>query len=66
MVSPAPRTALVLGKAISSAARGLSQAMIVYALAVLMGIKIDFAALNILGVAPSSPSVPACSRPSRS
>lgn len=51
MVSPAPRTALVLGKAISSAARGLSQAVIVYALAVLMGIKINFAPLNILGVA---------------
>src|SRR5450759_2129219 len=51
MVSPAPRSALVLGKAVSSAVRGLSQAIIVYALAVLMGIKIDFAALNILGVA---------------
>jgi ABC-2 type transport system permease protein len=51
LVSPAPRTALVLGKAVSSAVRGLSQAIIVYALAVLMGIKIDFAALNILGVA---------------
>jgi ABC-2 type transport system permease protein len=51
MVSPAPRTALVLGKAVSSAVRGLSQAVIVYALAVLMGIKIDFAMLNVLGVA---------------
>lgn len=53
MVSPAPRTALVLGKAVSSAVRGLSQAVIVYSLAVLMGIKIDFAMLNVLGVASS-------------
>ena len=33
LVSPAPRTALVLGKAFSSGARGLSQAVVVYGLA---------------------------------
>ena len=32
-VSPAPRTALVLGKALSSTVRGLSQAIVVYVLA---------------------------------
>ena len=51
MVSPAPRSALVLGKAVSSGARGLAQAVVVYILAVAMGVAVDFHALNILGVA---------------
>src|SRR4029078_3943157 len=33
LVSPAPRTALVLGKALSAGVRGMSQAVIVYVLA---------------------------------
>jgi ABC-2 type transport system permease protein len=40
MVSPAPRSALVLGKAVSSAVRGLSQAIVVYLLAFALGIAI--------------------------
>jgi ABC-2 type transport system permease protein len=51
MVSPAPRSAIVLGKAASAAVRGLSQAVIVYLLAVLMGIEVTFAPANIIGVA---------------
>ncbi|WP_257538417.1 ABC transporter permease [Sphingobium sp. CFD-1] len=51
MVSPAPRSALVLGKAISSAVRGLSQAIIVYVLALALGIAIDLHVLHLLGVA---------------
>ena len=51
MASPAPRTALVLGKAMSSGVRGLSQAVIVYLLAIAMGIDISFSPVNILGVA---------------
>ncbi|WP_262029272.1 ABC transporter permease [Microvirga sp. Mcv34] len=51
MVSPAPRSALVLGKAGSSGVRGLSQAVIVYGLAVLMGIDVSFAPAHIAGVA---------------
>lgn len=51
MVSPAPRSALVLGKAISSAVRGLSQAIIVYVLALALGIAIDLHFLHLLGVA---------------
>ncbi len=51
MVSPAPRTALVLGKAVSSGVRGLSQAIIVYLLAIAMGIDISFSPANILAVA---------------
>jgi ABC-2 type transport system permease protein len=51
MVSPAPRSALVLGKAVSSGIRGLSQAVIVYLLALIMGLGVDLNPLNILGVA---------------
>jgi ABC-2 type transport system permease protein len=51
MVSPAPRSALVLGKAISSGVRGLTQAFVVYALSFLLGIKLSFSPADILGVA---------------
>ena len=51
LVSPAPRSALVLGKALSAGVRALSQALIVYVLALLLGVGIDLAPLNILGVA---------------
>ena len=51
LVSPAPRSALVLGKAMSAGVRALSQALIVYLLALLLGVGIDLHPLNILGVA---------------
>jgi len=51
LVSPAPRTALVVGKALSAGVRALSQALIVYFLALLLGVGIDLHPLNILGVA---------------
>jgi ABC-2 type transport system permease protein len=51
LVSPAPRSALVLGKAMSAGVRALSQALIVYVLALLLGVGIDFNPLTILGVA---------------
>ena len=51
LVSPAPRSALVLGKALSAGVRALSQALIVYVLALLLGVGIDLHPLNILGVA---------------
>jgi ABC-2 type transport system permease protein len=50
LASPAPRSALVLGKAISAGVRALSQAIIVYALALFLGVGIDLAPLNIIGV----------------
>ena len=50
MVSPAPRSALVLGKATSSGVRGLAQALVVYLLAVALGIAVDFHPANIFGV----------------
>jgi ABC-2 type transport system permease protein len=50
LVSPASRTALVLGKALSAGVRALSQAVIVYLLALLMHIHTSFRPLDILGV----------------
>lgn len=51
LVSPAPRSALVLGKALSAGVRALSQALILYVLALLLGVGVDLHPLNILGVA---------------
>ena len=48
MVSPAPRSALVLGKALAAAIRGLVQAAFIYGLCVLLGIGIDFHPLNLV------------------
>jgi ABC-2 type transport system permease protein len=51
LVSPAPRSALVLGKALSAGVRALSQALIVYLLALLLGVGLDLSPLSIFGVA---------------
>jgi ABC-2 type transport system permease protein len=51
LVSPAPRSALVIGKALSAGVRGLAQAVIVYLLALVLGVGIALNPLNILGVA---------------
>ncbi|HLJ59714.1 MAG TPA: ABC transporter permease [bacterium] len=50
MVSPISRTALVLGKAISAGVRALSQGVIVYILALLMGIRTNWEPWNVAGV----------------
>ena len=50
LVSPTPRTALVLGKAISAGVRALSQAVIVYLLALALGVKMHWSAPALLGV----------------
>lgn len=50
LVTPASRTALVVGKAMSAGARALSQAVIVYILALLIGIRLDPHPLHVLGV----------------
>jgi len=42
MVSPAPRSALVIGKALASSARGVSQAIVIYLCAALMGVGLSF------------------------
>jgi len=51
LVSPASRAALVLGKALSAGVRGLSQALIVYLLAWLLGVKLNWHPLALAGVA---------------
>jgi ABC-2 type transport system permease protein len=50
LVSPAPRSALVLGKAVSAAVRGLSQAVIVYLLALVIRVDVDLSPLHLVGV----------------
>jgi len=50
LVSPTPRAALVLGKALSAGVRALSQAVIVYLLAFLLGVKMHGHPLALLGV----------------
>jgi ABC-2 type transport system permease protein len=51
LVSPASRAALVLGKALSAGVRALSQAVIVYLLAWLLGVKMNWHPLALAGVA---------------
>ena len=50
LVSPTPRPALVLGKALSAGVRAFVQAIIIYLLAVLLGVKMSFNPLCLLGV----------------
>jgi ABC-2 type transport system permease protein len=50
LASPTPRTALALGKSVSGGARALSQAIIVYILAVILSVKIDWSPLALIGV----------------
>jgi ABC-2 type transport system permease protein len=42
VASPAPRSALVLGKALAAGVRGLPQALIIYLLAGWLGVRLDF------------------------
>jgi ABC-2 type transport system permease protein len=51
LVSPSARSALVLGKALSAGVRALSQALIVYVLALILGVNVDFNPIHVLGVA---------------
>ena len=50
LVSPAPRSALVLGKALSSTVRGFSQALVVYALTVILGVRVSLQLGDVFGV----------------
>lgn len=51
LVSPAPRSALVIGKATSSAVRGWAQAVIVYVVILIMGADVSLDPRHILGAA---------------
>jgi ABC-2 type transport system permease protein len=50
LASPTPRTALVLGKALAAGVRGLAQAVIIYVLALLLGVQMNWNPLDLLGV----------------
>ncbi len=50
LVSPTPRLALVLGKALSAGARALPQAIIIYILALVLGVRVNLNPLALLGV----------------
>lgn len=47
LASPISRTAIVLGKAVAAGIRSFSQALIIYILAILLGVKVN---LNILSI----------------
>jgi ABC-2 type transport system permease protein len=50
LVSPTPRGALVLGKALAAGTRALSQAVIIYTLALLLGVQMNWSPLALAGV----------------
>lgn len=50
LVTPIPRTALVMGKALSAGVRALSQAVFIYILALLLGVRVDWNPLALIGV----------------
>ena len=50
LASPTPRAALVLGKGFSAGIRSLSQTIIVYALSLLLGVKLNWNPLALLNV----------------
>jgi ABC-2 type transport system permease protein len=50
LASPTPRAALVLGKGFSAGVRTLSQAIVVYGLAVGLGVKLNWSPLALLNV----------------
>ena len=50
LASPTPRGSLVLGKALSAGIRGLSQAIIIYMMALILGVKVDWNPLALIGV----------------
>ncbi len=50
LASPVPRTALVLGKALSAGVRAVSQAVIIYALSLLWGVQVSWSPLSLIGI----------------
>jgi ABC-2 type transport system permease protein len=49
-VSPTPRAALVVGKAIAAGVRSFSQVLIIYTIAVLLGVQMRWTPLALVGV----------------
>jgi ABC-2 type transport system permease protein len=50
LTSPTPRAALVLGKALSAGVRGVSQGVIIYGLATLLGVRINWHPAALIGM----------------
>jgi len=50
LVSPAPRSALVCGRALASGVRGVSQAIVVYLLTAALGVPLRFTISDVIGV----------------
>jgi ABC-2 type transport system permease protein len=50
LASPTPRTALVLGKALSAGVRAISQAIIIYLLSLLLSVKLSWLPFNLIGI----------------
>ncbi len=50
LASPTPRAALVLGKGFSAGVRSLSQAAVIYALSLLLGVRLNWSPLALLNV----------------
>jgi ABC-2 type transport system permease protein len=50
MVSPAPRSALVIGKALASSIRAISQSLVVYLCAALLNVRLNLDPAHTLGV----------------
>jgi len=50
LVSPAPRSALVIGKALASSLRGLAQSLVIYVCAAALGVDLSLAPSHVLGV----------------
>lgn len=50
LVTPTPRAALILGRALSAGVRALPQALIIYILALLSGVKMNYHPFALIGV----------------
>ncbi len=50
LASPTPRSALVLGKALAAGVRSLAQAVLIYVLALLLGVRMNGHLLALIGV----------------
>lgn len=50
LVSPAPREALVFGKAMAASVRGLSQAVVIFLISIALGVRVSYNPLHILGI----------------
>jgi ABC-2 type transport system permease protein len=48
--TPSPRSSIVIGKALASAVRGIFQAIVIFALSLILGISLRFDPLDVLGV----------------